>query len=486
VSLALFTFGTRLRATADRRALLCGSANRVAIRPDALAISVVAMSGEHSGTWGLAVGPLNASKPQKFHCADPSMFTLQVDMWDKVERYVTAHIDRSLEAGVAPQIVVANNKCWEVLAETAGRLSTADRSVKAMTLAHWVLYANERAALAGDPTVVRMADLLSSVYVCGGEPTHDANLQSVMAWIDGGDDLDERLEAALLDNECFLDPEREDAEFATPFLKMKALQLKAIREEGVDVRVKNAGSYTHKLNGILDRRWRRIREAVDLYRGAGLADIPETAAFADLAFRAWTREHDYRAAHPFAVDLSDGEARRAPKGRYDSAREGNAKLAERSAYADQWNHTLVWRDRYERMKAFADGRLVDGVVATVDDDGTVHVAVPHNMLRVRVGDELVPFDRPKDRAVVTFLDQQADGSTVVGVVDHSAPPTGEGVCYGPRPPAPFDITSGAIRRNRGLKAAGWTHYISEPAPPRLPTETPANILQKVNDARATR
>jgi hypothetical protein len=60
------------------------------------------------------------------------------------------------------------------------------------------------------------------------------------------------------------------------------------------------------------------------------------------------------------------------------------------------------------------------------------------------------------------------------------------VCYGPRPPAPFDITSGAIRRNRGLKAAGWTHYISEPAPPRLPMETPANILQKVNDARATR
>jgi hypothetical protein len=484
MSLALFTFGARLRATQDGKALLCGTANRVSIRKDALAVSLVAMSGEHSGTWGIAIGPLNARKPQKFFCADPSMFSLQVEMWEKAERYITTYIDKTLEAGLAPQLVVPNNKCWEVLAETAGRLSIADNP-KAATLAHWVLFANERAALAGDPTVVRMAELLSSVYVCGGEPAYDTNLQSVMAWIEGGDGLDDRLDAALLDNDCFLDPEKEDAEFATPFLKMKSLQLKSIKNPADDIRVTNAGTYTRKLGGVLDQRWQRLTDAVALYDAAKLADIAETASFADMAHRAWKREHAYRAK----VTASDGateDTRPRSRGRYDSARDGNNKLAERAAYADQWNYTMIWRDRHEQQKAFADGRLVQGDVLSCDDN-VFRILVQHNMLRIRVGDELTPFDRPKDRATVKYLEQQPDGSTIVGAVDPKGEySAGENVCYGPRPPQPFDITSGAIRRNKGLRAAGWTHYMNEPVPKAINQKVPTNILQKVNEARAKR
>lgn len=283
MSLSLFDYGVRLRATAERKALPTATMSRVGIRSDALVISLVAMSGEHAGTWALAVGSRNSKKPVKVvACPDPSEIKDQRKMWAELASVFTSHVRVAHERGLAPQLVVASQRCWEVLAETAARLVYTQDAPEVVHFARIVLFANERAALAGDPTVVRMAPLLSEIYTCGGDDTNADNLQSVMAWITGDDDgeLDDALARADEDNDCSLPREIEDRDFYVSFRR-------AMTAKDPSERSNTAAIHKKNLLPIIRPRWFRLKDAVDLYERAGLITNKETEALSAMAAGDW-------------------------------------------------------------------------------------------------------------------------------------------------------------------------------------------------------
>lgn len=552
MSASLFTLGTRLRAQAERKAVLCGTGRFVNIHKSACLVSVVAMGGEHSGTWGVAIGEIGTRKPKMFTCGDPSNYLFQIEMWDELERYLMAYVTKSVEAGLPPQIVCANKKTWGIIAETAGRVSLAKNSPKALRLARTLIFANDRAALDGDPTVVFLAELLSSVFVCGSEPTYDSNLQNVMMWIEGEGALntdgnsDTSISALVIeDDDCFLPPAQEDEKFADAYIKFKQQEVKP-QVSSERSRVRNAASYSYKLHPVLVERWKRLRDAVNIYNAAPLEDVPEIDALQSLSFKRWesflskleeveaveeTRLTIGQPKNPDSVS-SDGvnevdffnesqnaeligsltsstasepldgqpdenfnggtgreyETRATSKkkfigGKYDTVRERNEKLAERNSYADQWASTLVWRDRYEKAKAFADGRIIQGVVVAKEEAKTC-VRVEHSSLRVRTGDELTSFANPKIKIKVLSLESTEDDATIVCVSDLTFPQIGDMVEYGPQPPDIFQLSSRGGKRNRQLSIAGWTQSTYKAPPSQLNAEPPENILEAVNKARA--
>jgi hypothetical protein len=505
MSLNLFDYGTRLRAKQQKQALRVAVGKRFVLRNDALIIGLIAMSGEHAGTWAVAVGEYSAKKPQIFRCGDPSYYPLQVDMWEHLERSITSHVEKSVEKGLPPQIIVANRKCWDVIAETADRVSEAHQNFNAKRLARFLMYANHRFFLDGDPSVITISELLSVTYVCGHESKFDGNLQSVMAWINGTVPEDEDLITS--DDECFLPREIEDGKLADKFAKMKIVQQKVGQAPSSYTDINNSASYTTDLIPFVKERWLRIKKAVDLYRSTPLVDIPESETFQDIAAKEWLRfvdnnelvEHAEKEAaqknleddepqrmnfNSFLFSAGEDNVGRYIKGqsRYDTVKDATHKLAERNDYADQWMRTLVWRDTYERSRQFANGQIITGEIIKKDGTST-HVLVNHDMLRIRTGDEFTSFINPKTKVSVVSLRKTNKNLTVVVIAGEHDAEVGDVVTYGPLAPAPMEIVRKASSRRKKLNRSGWTHSTYKNVPDDKMGQAPAEILKIVNDAR---
>lgn len=497
MSLALYDYGLKLRAHKNRKAILAGKCRRVNIKDDALYISVVAMGGEHAGTWAVAVGTHSQRKPFLSACADPSNFYDLVNMWEELERHVSGIFYVAEVNGSFPQIVVANQATWNVLSETARRLSFAS-PLPAFRLAQMITYANERSGLPGDPMVVRMSELLSDIYVCGGEPEDSGSLQQVVAWIEGKENLFDVLEECAEDNECFLPRELEDKEFFKSY--------DVARQTWEDTR-RNNESMKHKikLKAFVKERWFRLKKAVEIYRNTQLVVPEELSIFEELCakdfpffmknLRDYERDREAEKNDLATLELEEGvvlaegdlqdttvkKYYKKPS-RYDSIIVALNKLADRNLYSEEWEKTLVWRDDHERNRAFADGRILDGVVIENGDDGKVCVLVEHDMLRIRAKEELTKFDEPSRQIKIVNLER--DGATTkVWISGDPKVKVGENVSYGPRKPNPKSIVFSQISRRESYKNTGWTHNTNKSFEKRN-HDAPADLLFKVNSVRS--
>ncbi len=524
MSLALYEFGLKLKASDQQKASLVCSHKPVNIRSDALLISIVAMSGEHAGTWAVSVGGINSKKPQKMACVDPSNFYDLVDMWKQLERHISTHFYSSNDNEQTAQIVVANRKTWDILAETAKRLAYSS-SLSAFRLAHMILYANDRSYLAGDPTVVCMSELLNQIFVTGEEPEQIVNLQRTLAWVEGGDTLKNMLgepvegfkSADEKDDECFLPREQEDNEFYKSY---------NVARQTHDETRRNNISMKHKVKllKIVQERWVRLKQAVELYNNLDLETIAQLEEFEAMSYdslkyflkilaedeqvrekeiadqkaqvenltQTKTTMLDVASSDYNVEETSDKNKNLTPNnnsfysnkklGRYDSALTALNKLSDRIEHNNEWEKVLVWNDRHHRQKLFANGQIIQGTVTDVTLNGFC-VEVHHDMLRVREGEELYSFQEPKNKIQILRM-QRNMLNTSVWVSAYHEVTEGDFVMYGPSPPDPSRIKRNGFSRRSAYKKVGWTHKKSVEPPPLNVVSPPVDLLKQVNSERS--
>lgn len=516
VSLALYEFGLKLKAADTRKALLVKTHKTTRISKEALIISVVAMSGEHAGTWAVAIGSQNTRKPKVLSCPDPSNFYDLVQMWDDMERHISSHFYMANEKEQPAQIVVANRKTWDVLAETAKRLAHTN-SLRIFRLAQMILHANDRVHLAGDPTVICISELLNTTFVTGEEPDETMNLKKTLVWIKGelpdSSSLDE-VEDSERDDECFLPRDQEDSEFYESY--------SASRQTTEETKRKNVSvKHRTKLQTIAKQRWLTLKEATEIYQNLKLPAVAELEIFeqmarqdlkkflADLevdellyAQEIADKQKEKEAVQDiietkttiFTADLiseqqeipagnKDGPPRKFRKLRkYDSRLSAVQKLAKRIAYANEWEKVLVWNDYHERKKMFADGRIVEGTVTEETKEG-YWINVPHDMMRVREGEELYSFSNHKNTVQIVKMQREKNNTKVLVVSNHNMRQE-ENVSFGVSPPDPKRIERNIFSQLAAHKRVGWTHKTKMEPPSISKKLPPKNILDKVNSARA--
>lgn len=491
-----FDFALHARALVEQRAVKAAERAHIALREDAVFVSVLAMHGEPSLLWGVAVGRKNDAKPRNVHvAADPRVFKEHLDVWNALGAGFRSVFPANPDDDWFPQVLVASRAAWRHLHAAAERMFTVD-DADARHAAETILWLAERAEHAGSQAIVVLADLLRDHYATGN-PDDEDRLDEWCTWF-GIDDPRQTVAWTTVDkatgvrtdheaspdgiDEARTDPEYDSASIFQGLAgKKRSLYtvMTAARKAQEDGKVHQARNAAMRAQQPLVRTVEtRFKRLVRLYARVR-DDFPQPLPGLDLVAgedaRSWVRWRKSR---------DDGYyvARR------DNVLSATIGLMSREHAADAWERLLVAGDDVAFRRAVHDGRGITGDVTAVDGR-ILEVTTSQPIVRARPGTELV--QRGSDKPVLNVEDLRSQGADTVLVIDAGAktdgrPELGDKVVL---VPAPFDW--GRASRSRAsaverLRNPPWTHQPPDTtsAPAWNGTEPPADLFAQAMGRRA--
>ncbi|HVT77942.1 MAG TPA: hypothetical protein VHD87_12990 [Acidimicrobiales bacterium] len=437
MTVELIDAGRRLRAAALRHAVPRAKTTRTRIDPTAVTISVLQLPGAAAELWGVGIG--NPHGPEAFFAvANPQNWESQLEIFRFLADRLAPKLAAARQTEQRPQIVVASDDAWELLAGVAYRMLRVPDDEPSRAAAEAICWANDRHHHPGSTVVVSVAAALAEHFTTGGGANDERSLAWMLAWLDRNDTagLDDRL-AAIEDFDDTVLPLDVEARHSLAGLSARA----AGGDSDAAARVVDAATQ------VLAERHARLTHGVKTLRAL---THPRVAAVDELA------AHD-AGSFAHAQQLADNGWRRRQR---LSTRDEIAALIEAEELHEFWHGALMWADAAARDEAEAEGRVLVGNV-TAAAGGTITVTTdPDAELRFRPGDTIADTGLPGATYKVASVVRGVEGLTVtlrpdkpyLGVAALGATVT---MCA----PAPtYDQVERRIGKARGaIYKPGWTH-----------------------------
>lgn len=425
-----FDAGLALRARHLGRAVPASATKRSIIHDEAIGIVPIAMAGERTGLWAVAIGKLRRRQPRTDAVGDARDRDEQARLWTTMAPILAT-------AGDHPQLVVPHRHSARLLAESAVRfVRHPDATVAAAARLVW--WCCTRREVAGSHALVVVSDLFAAHFAIGADGGPDDDLRLWLAWLesDGPDQLAARTaarEGELPDPKTTLEfdeqlwpkvarraDERATRRTATDTAGDERTRARAARDIQRQARVR-AATVKAALQPTLAAGWERLLVSADRFAADPRPPLADLDRFCAADRDAWRGEQvrSDRGVNPI---------------RRDSPRRAVIALMEADVARSCWEGALVWGDAVARARAVASGAAIVGPVASTSDDGfTVLAAGP---VRARSGDRLAVDGEPP--LAVDVVDVETTGEHVAVTVTWAGrrPPqdVGPDVALWPPPP----------------------------------------------------
>ncbi|NKS71718.1 hypothetical protein GS531_00570 [Rhodococcus hoagii] len=360
------------------------------VRPDARIISLMAMSGDHVGLWGVAIGTAELPRPKMLVVADPRRRDEQTAVWRFLAEQLGSYLRWCDGQSMCPQIVVADEQCWSQLVAGAHRYAwSRDATLSSAAAAITVLA--ERVESAGQQAVVMAREVLDAHAMTGADPDQQRDLQALLAWHAPRADRQPSGIAAD-DGDCVI-PEDLDTEISPLAKRLRRTE----RHSGVRAIETCRASLATLVEPVLAARWTRIVEALSALAALDLPLLPGLEEMAADDNRDWQR---------WAARRAEGKHPLRP-----SVRSAMVALVAREYAAARWTHHQLRHDEIVYTRAEFSGEAL----TLTDLEWSSHSVVGHSARapRLRVGDVVVRRSAVKEKFTVLALEDVAAGAVRV-------------------------------------------------------------------------
>lgn len=468
---------TRVLAYEQGRAQPCSSHRLIAIRPDALVLSVLAMAGEDTTVHIAACGALGAL-PSVRSVPDPKVRDEQYRLFRWLGERFEEYFSRCRSAGTYPQIWVPSAAAASHLDTLADRLRFSKNSPEVRRFGELLTYCTERFPVSGQQSLRTATSALNLHWATGQDQSEDEHLLTLLTWLEPP--IGQNLLAAVARAERVPMGVKTDPDYDRDILAPLVISYDDARRAGSSpaVLAVKAQLIHDALKPVVMPIHEATQRAISLVANSGRQPLPSLA------------EIEEREAEEFASFMESRD-----RGYHlplrDSPKLAAFRLSAREDAVENAEAATLLGDRIARARGRLNGLVARGEVL---ERARIRVA-PHKfrhefllstaqrVLRMRLGDEMQWADDPRLRVIVTEIHRDGRRTFIRFEIlkgQHSIGPPEMGAILEIVPSAP---DWGRLMRERGhlkdkLGVTPWTHAPGEiplSAPQRAPNDPLAAV-----------